>query len=496
MSNLSFYGGVDEIGGNKIQVSSRESSFFFDFGLAFSRANTYLSEFLQPRKANGILDFVALELLPCLKGIYREDYLRHVGLSHTREPAVDGVLISHSHVDHVSLVHHLREDLPLHLSQGSYLILRALEETGSSSFSEYLQLKKSFQLQPKKRGEGYTRRTIPVDREINLTRPYQEFQVGDFTIQAAPVDHSLPGASAYLAENDDGMLVYTGDLRFHGQHPELTHQFVEKARKAQPTTLICEGTRINSTGNTSEEDIQRKAQEVVDHYPGLVVVNYPVRDLDRLLTFHRVACNTDRQLVVSLKQAYILDLFQGSDYPELGEVLVYQPKKGWGMVSEESYACRDEEWVCARDLDPEISQRDYKTWEREYLDQDYTINYQDLQEYPEDYIFRCDFFELKELIDIKPERGVYLKSMTEPFDEQMEVNEEKVKSWLRLFNLPLLRGFHASGHASGGEILDMIRRINPEEVYPIHTEGKEQFKVLEEDGIKVKYPTLSKGGPS
>jgi ribonuclease J len=172
MSNLSFYGGVDEIGGNKIQVSSRESSFFFDFGLAFSRANTYLSEFLQPRKANGILDFVALELLPCLKGIYREDYLRHVGLSHTREPAVDGVLISHSHVDHVSLVHHLREDLPLHLSQGSYLILRALEETGSSSFSEYLQLKKSFQLQPKKRGEGYTRRTIPVDREINLTRPY------------------------------------------------------------------------------------------------------------------------------------------------------------------------------------------------------------------------------------------------------------------------------------------------------------------------------------
>src|SRR5690606_11801587 len=113
--------------------------------------------------------------------------------------------------------------------------------------------------------------------------------------------------------------------------------------------------------------------------------------------------------------------------------------KGWGMVSEESYACRDEEWACARDLDPEISQRDYQTWEREDLDQDYTINYQDLQEYPEDYIFRCDFFELKELIDIKPERGVYLKSMTEPFDEQMEVNEEKVKSWLRLFNLPLLR---------------------------------------------------------
>jgi ribonuclease J len=491
MTELSFYGGVDEIGGNKIKVESSNSSFFFDFGLAFSQANTYLSEFLQPRKANGILDFVALGLLPCLKGIYREDYLRHVGLHHTPEPAVEGVLISHSHVDHVSYVHHLREDIPLYLSEESHLILRALEETGAATFCEFLHLKKSFQLLPKKRGEGYTRQTIPVDREIHLTPPYQKFQVGAFQVQSAPVDHSLPGAAAYLAEDGDGMTVYTGDLRFHGRQPELTHEFVKKACKAQPTTLLCEGTRINSTGNTSEEDIQKKAEEVVNNYRGLVVVNYPVRDLDRLVTFYQVAHNTDRRLVVSLKQAYILDLFTGRGYPELSDVLVYQPKRGWGMVTEDSYACRDEEWICSSELDRELTIRDYKTWEREFLDQDYTINYRDLQENPEDYIFRCDFFELKELIDIRPERGIYLKSMTEPFDEQMEVNEEKVRSWLRLFNLPLLTGFHASGHANGEEILDMIRRINPEEVYPIHTEGKEQFKVLEEDGIKVKYPTRS-----
>ncbi len=491
MTKLAFYGGVDEIGGNKIKVTSPDSSFFFDFGLAFSRANTYLSEFLQPRKANGILDFVALGLLPCLKGIYREDYLRHVGLSHPEEPGVDGVLISHSHVDHVSYVHHLREDIPIHLSEESYLILRALEETGAASFSEYLHLKKSFQLVPKKTKDGYTRKTITVDRDLQITQPYQEFQVGGFRIQSAPVDHSLPGASAYLAENENGMMVYTGDLRFHGRQPGLTHQFVKKARKAQPTTLLCEGTRINSTGNTSEEDIQRKAEDVVKDFKGLVVVNYPVRDLDRLLTFYQVARNTDRQLVVSLKQAYILELFRGRGYPELNQVLVYQPKKGWGMVSENTYACQDDEWVCTSDLDPELTQKDYRNWEREFLDQDYTINYRDLQENPEEYLFRCDFFELKELIDVKPEKGIYLKSMTEPFDEEMEVNEEKVKSWLKLFNLPLLKGFHASGHANGEEILDMIREINPEEVYPIHTEGKEQFKVLEEDGIKVKYPTLS-----
>ncbi len=109
MTEFSFYGGVNEIGGNKIRISGKDTSFLFDFGLAFNRANDFLSEFLQPRKSNGILDFVALGLLPWIKGIYREDYLRHSGLSYDKEPAVDGVFISHAHVDHAAYIHHLRK---------------------------------------------------------------------------------------------------------------------------------------------------------------------------------------------------------------------------------------------------------------------------------------------------------------------------------------------------------------------------------------------------
>ena len=75
MNNIEFFGGVNEIGGNKILVKGSEGSFFFDFGMGFSRANDYLSEFLQPRKTNGIIDFVELGFLPYIKGIYREDYL-------------------------------------------------------------------------------------------------------------------------------------------------------------------------------------------------------------------------------------------------------------------------------------------------------------------------------------------------------------------------------------------------------------------------------------
>jgi len=205
---VGFFGGVDEIGGNKIKVNSENASFFFDFGMGFSRTNDFLSEFLQPRKANGILDFVALGLLPCIKGIYREDYLKHVGLSHTPDPAVDGVLISHSHVDHVSYIHHLREDIPIYLSEQAFLILKALEDTGAAGFSEYLQLKKSFQLVPKKRGGGYTKGKVTVDREIQVVKPYETFEIGNFQIRSAPVDHSLQGAVGYIAENQEENCLY------------------------------------------------------------------------------------------------------------------------------------------------------------------------------------------------------------------------------------------------------------------------------------------------
>jgi len=495
LTSIDFFGGVDEIGGNKIRVKGENGSFFFDFGMGFSKANDYLSEFLQPRKANGIMDFVALGLLPYIKGIYREDYLRHIGLNYQEKPSVDGVLISHSHVDHVAYVHHLREDIPIYLSRESYLILKTLEDTGTASFSEYLHLKKSFQLEPKLRGEGYKRSSaIKVDRDIRIVEPYKGFDIGDFHIKAAPVDHSLPGASAFISENGEETMVYTGDLRFHGRNPELTHKFVKEAKKANPTIMISEGTRIDQDTNISEEDIEERAVKEVAACKGLVVVNYPVRDLDRLLTFYKVAQDTDRKLVVNLKQAYLLSLFQGDDneYPELGDVMIYKPRKGWGLVGNENYACVEDEWICADDIAPAESLRDYKKWEREFLKADNTLTYKDLQEEPLEYIFRCDFFELKELIDIKPENGIYIKSSTEPFDKQMEINEAKVRKWLDLFNLPLHNKlFHASGHANGKEILNMIRAINPEKVYPVHTTKKEKFLELEEDGIEIIYPTVS-----
>lgn len=492
MVNIDFYGGVDEIGGNKILVSQGKTSLFLDFGMSFSHSSRYFSEFLQPRKANGIMDFIELGLLPRIKGIYREDYLKHCGIKFQDHPAVEGLLLSHAHMDHSAYIHHLREDIPIYMTEKSYSILKVLEDTSAVSFADMLKMKKNFYFTPKKMGKGYKRSTgadARVERNINVVKPYKTFQIGDFKVKSAPVDHSLPGASAYILECDDENIVYTGDLRFHGRNPQITHKFVKEAKKSSPNIMISEGTRIDSNSNTTEEDIEKQAKSVISDFKGLVIVNYPLRDFDRLVTFYNVAKETDRTLVLNLKQAYMLNLFHDSAYPDFNDVAVYAPRKGWGLVGDNSFACFGNKWMPSTEIDDFYMNQDYRTWERDFLDWENTINYRDLQEEPEKYIFRCDFFELKELIDIKPESGIYIRSVTEPFDEEMEIDYMRVKNWLDHFKLPMYQ-MHASGHASGPEILNMVREVNPNTVYPVHTEHREMFKSLEADGINVVFPKI------
>ncbi len=85
---------------------------------------------------------------------------------------------------------------------------------------------------------------------------------------------------------------------------------------------------------------------------------------------------------------------------------------------------------------------------------------------------------------------MYIKSVTEPFDEEMEFDEVRINNWLEHFNLLPVHKMHVSGHAFGPE-LEMIREIQPEVLYPVHTVNKELFKELENDGVKVIYPKIS-----
>jgi predicted metal-dependent RNase len=51
-SQITFYGGVHEIGGNKFLLEDKGTKVFLDFGMQMGKVNQYFTEFLQPRTCN------------------------------------------------------------------------------------------------------------------------------------------------------------------------------------------------------------------------------------------------------------------------------------------------------------------------------------------------------------------------------------------------------------------------------------------------------------
>ena len=149
MTSLTFYGGVNEIGGNKILLNDGDTRIWLDFGMSFSQSNMYFAEFLQPKKFNGIIDFLEMGLLPSLpdmSGFYRQDYLAHTQTQTQPNAAYDAVLLSHAHADHSAYIHFLRQDIPIYASEVTKRILASMEDTSTGGFSEFINFKETFKI--------------------------------------------------------------------------------------------------------------------------------------------------------------------------------------------------------------------------------------------------------------------------------------------------------------------------------------------------------------
>ena len=233
MPSLTFYGGVNEIGGNKILLKDQNTKVFLDFGMSFSQANKYFDEFMQPRKCNGVFDLIEFDLLPDLKGLYRCDYLEHCHRNPEEKPNFDSILLSHAHMDHSAYIHYIRDDIPIYCTQGSKNIMQALDETSATGTTELIYLRESFKTYTNKKGEQF--RLYGKKRErIYHSIENKKFQIGSLEIESLPVSHSLEGATSYIIHTEKGPIVYTGDFRFHGYKGHLTEKFIK--RSADPVS--------------------------------------------------------------------------------------------------------------------------------------------------------------------------------------------------------------------------------------------------------------------
>lgn len=431
LPRVTCFGGVGEIGGNKFLLEDRDTKVFLDFGSGFSDGAQYFNDVIVPRQVNGAGDLFEFGLLPEIPGLYSRQALQNTRLKYVRAE-VDAVVLSHYHWDHMGRISHVDSEIPIYCGETTTFIHQAQSESSYSPLENH---------------------------ELRTFRTGSRFKVGSIEFVPVHVDHSIPGAYGFVVHTTEGSMVYTGDFRFHGQAGSMTADFAREARSSKPLVLLTEGTRVrpdDSKRNMSEESVLDEAVSLVKKSRNLVLSTFRGNDVDRINTFAETCRKSDRQLVVSMKAALVLKRLEADKrigVPRVGrDVLVYLRRKKSGTFDD----------------------KDYRTWERQFLD--YGISASEVRKRQSEVFLHLDVWNFPELVDIKPSRGgAYIHAATEAFNEEGEQEEEVIRNWIDHlgFNYHQL---HASGHAPMNEVGELVNKVGPKKVVPIHTEYPQLFE--------------------
>lgn len=449
MTSLTFYGGVNEIGGNKILLEDKDTKVFLDFGKGFSRRSKFFEEFINPRTANGIEDFLEMGLIPEIEGVYRDDLMKLAGRK-IIPPDIDAVLLTHAHADHADYISFLHEDIPIYMGETCHLILKAVEERSQRSIEKEILNYKPRPRNPKDK---------PIERKINTFRTGDKLKIGSLEVEPIHVDHSVPGAYGFIIHTSEGPIAYTGDIRLHGTKSQMTRDFIEKAKAEKPIALIAEGTRINDEGKKeSEELVYDECAKIVSGTDRLIFADFNFKDVDRLRTFYNIAKENDRKFVVKLHDAFFLKWL--SQDPKLGvpniddeNVVIHLPKMGTGTYSDS----------------------DYKGKSAEFANRNNAWTSEQIAVKKGKVLCAMGYYTFTALIDMKPRPGaVYIHSASEPYNEEQEISQVRIDNWLNHFQMNKFQS-HCSGHARGRDLLDAVSEISAKTLYPIHTEHPDAY---------------------
>jgi ribonuclease J len=418
VARVSVLGGVGEIGGNKILVEDEDSRVMLDFGMSIGqRARFFSDPYVSPRRPESLL---SLGIIPSIDGVYAWD---------NAETKLDGIFLSHAHLDHYGYLSMVHRDVPVHCGETTERLMAAITETKRASFeTDY-------------RGLDY--RTFRTGASV---------KVGSLTLRPVHVDHSIPGAYGLVVETSTGSFVYTGDLRAHGRASHLTHDFALAAAESDASLLLTEATNMVGGSVSSEEEVGRKLEAVIREAKGLVMASFSGMDTDRLTSFYRAAEAADRKLAISMRQAHLVSTLASDGriegLPKLakGGVVIYRRNK-----------------------------KRYEKWEEEVTAKAEVITSDDLTSSPKRYVVATTLSDMEGMVGIKPSTGsVYIQSSSEPYNEEMELDMQRLVEWLDFYGMPLYH-IHVSGHIMPQQLRSLVGEIGARRVAPIHTEHPDLF---------------------
>jgi ribonuclease J len=426
-TKIRFWSGLKTIGGTIVSVEHEGSRVIFDFGLNYNPAEEF-SGIVKPRYHAIVEDYINLNKIPPIDGLYSKVDLRNLDniVSAEEDNRNTMVFISHIHLDHIGAMGLIAPIIPVYLTEESLRIYRAFEAVGEGVFGE---------------------------RSYSSMRYEETLNVGSIKVTAIQLDHDVIGACGFFIETPDIRIVYSGDLRIHGKHPELTREFIAKANKFKPNVLMMEGTMINGekdsrdtkpspdlNGVNTEHQIKESLINKFEKSKGLILINTSERNVERLEDIIEASEKAGRKIVLEPETAYVVSTVLGKD-----NFLIYKSEEVEAKILEAS--------------EPE--------WMAELLMNFESINYKEINLSPQKYILQNSFRNLMELLDLNLKKSIYVHSNAVPLGAY-DPDFEKLQEFLRRLKVEY-EYIGTPGHAFHSHLKYIIEGIQPEILVPLHS---------------------------
>lgn len=266
---LTIHRGSKQIGGSCVELQAMSGErILLDVGMPLTQPDG--SDWPRVTMTRPSNELRSEGILPDIDGLYAGS-----------NPKFSALVLSHAHLDHHGLAHHVHPNVPVYGSLGTIEMLKV-----SKLFVPDAVVPKGM-------------RELPVEETVDI---------GPFNVRGILVDHAAPDSRALLVKADGQSVLYSGDLRAHGRQRHLFDSLPAKAGTVD--ALILEGTTIGqargSHGFPNEEDVERHLCDQLKRDKNMVVVIASGQNIDRAISVYNAARAADRELVIDPYQSFVL----------------------------------------------------------------------------------------------------------------------------------------------------------------------------------------------
>jgi len=416
---IKIHRGAKEVGGNCVEISSNASTILVDLGLPLDFDNSKPAVSCLPQSLHDSLN---------------------------RKNSLNGVLLSHPHLDHYGLTGELPQKIPVYCGKASWDLINATARFSPNNFP------------------------LPSVKHFNA---WEKFQIGSFTITPYLMDHSAFDSYSFLISSEGKNIFYSGDFRGHGRKSKLFKRLPQSLPVID--ILLMEGTLIgnrNSEIQISESELEDKFVEIIKRTQGITLVTTSSQNIDRLVTIFKAVNRCKNMFVIDFYTAEILDILK--KYARL-------PNASWPRIR-----------VCY----PQFLARQFKKKGMEDILERHRMNgikWARINEKKEKVtmLVRPGFIaDIKRFINLDHASWIY--SMWPGYFKKSK-SLQKLKSFF-LENGVDYKYLHTSGHARVNDLKMFVNTLSPKKVIPIHSFHPEQYKdffenvKMLEDGEEVELP--------